>query len=142
MMKKVLVVILLAVMIGGGFAYYLFNKVVVKAEESDTVLASAFQVGVFTNPDNAKRVADRHNGIIITEGNLHRVYVAILVDKEAINTLKKYYQEIGLNYYLKEISVSREFSKAIRDDEILIRNSKGETYSTINSDILRIYKEM
>lgn len=142
MMKKVLIVSMIAVMIGGGFAYYLFNKVVVKAEESDTVIASAFQVGVFTNYDNAKRVADRNNGLIITEDNLYRVYVAVLVDKEAINTLKKYYQEIGLNYYLKEISVSREFSKAISDDEILIRNSKGETFSTINSEILKIYKEM
>ena len=84
-MKKVLIIILGAILIGGGLAYIVFNKIVFKEEDTvNTKVVNAFQIGVFSNYDNALKVADRNNGVVIMDDDLYRVYVAILSDKEAI----------------------------------------------------------
>ena len=91
MMKKGIIIILIAVMLGGGFAYYLFNNIVVKEKDTDKTMVNAFQVGAFTSYDNAVRVAERDNGIVVKDEDIFRVYVAILYDKEAVNKLEDYY---------------------------------------------------
>lgn len=142
-MKKVLIIILGAILIGGGLAYIVFNKIVFKEEDTvNTKVVNAFQIGVFSNYDNALKVADRNNGVVIMDDDLYRVYVAILSDKEAIKKVSSYYEKIGLNYYLKEINVKKEFIREIKDDEELIKRSSSDTYSTINLDVLNKYKEM
>ena len=142
MMKKGIIIILIAVMLGGGFAYYLFNNIVVKEKDIDKTMVNAFQVGAFTSYDNAVRVAERDNGILVKDENIFRVYVAILYDKEAVNKLGDYYNKIGLNYYLKPIYVSNSFIEEIKDNEELLKVSSTETYVTINSDVLSKYEEM
>ncbi len=142
-MKKVLLIILGAILIGGGLAYFMFNKVVLKEDNIEGMKSvNAFQIGVYSNYDNALKIAERNNGIVITDDNLFRVYVAILSDKEAIKKVGNYYEKIGLNYYLKEINVSKDFVKEIKDDEELIKRSSSETYNTINLDVLNKYREM
>lgn len=142
MMKKGIIIILIAVMLGGGFAYYLFNNIVVKEKDTDKTMVNAFQVGAFTSYDNAVRVAERDNGIVVKDEDIFRVYVAILYDKEAVNKLGDYYNKIGLNYYLKPIYVSNSFIEEIKDNEELLKVSSTETYVTINSDVLSKYEEM
>ncbi len=142
-MKRYLIIILLAILIGGGIAYFVFNKVVFKDDEilsSSSVMA--FQVGVFSNYSNALKVANKNNGIVVLDNDLYRVYVAILNDKEAINKVSEYYKRIGLNYYLKEINVKKDFIIDIKDNEELIKKSDEETYTTINLDVLRKYQEL
>ncbi|HIS18951.1 MAG TPA: hypothetical protein IAC02_10135 [Candidatus Coprovivens excrementavium] len=141
-MKKGIIIILIAVMLGGGFAYYLFNNIVVKEKDTDKTMVNAFQVGAFTSYDNAVRVAERDNGIVVKDEDIFRVYVAILYDKEAVNKLGDYYNKIGLNYYLKPIYVSNSFIEEIKDNEELLKVSSTETYVTINSDVLSKYEEM
>lgn len=140
--KKVLIVILSAIMIGGGAAFYLFNKVVVKAEGSDVTLVNAFQIGAFTNYDNAQRIAIRNNGIVVNDDDIYRVYVAVLSDRDAIDKLKKYYEEIGLNYYLKEIAVNSSYIENIKYEEELLKRSSSDTYVTINREMLQKYEEL
>ncbi len=142
MMKKGIIIILIAVMLGGGFAYYLFNNIVVKEKDTDKTMVNAFQVGAFTSYDNAVRVAERDNGIVVKDEDIFRVYVAILYDKEAVNKLGDYYNKIGLNYYLRPIYVSNSFIEEIKDNEELLKVSSTETYVTINSDVLSKYEEM
>lgn len=142
MMKKGIIIILIAVMLGGGFAYYLFNNIVVKEKDTDKTMVNAFQVGAFTSYDNAIRVAERDNGIVVKDEDIFRVYVAILYDKEAVNKLGDYYNKIGLNYYLRPIYVSNSFIEEIKDNEELLKVSSTETYVTINSDVLSKYEEM
>lgn len=140
-MKKYLVIILSAIAIGGGIAYHIFNIKVVKEDDTYS-LVKAFQVGAFTNHDNALRVALRNNGIVVDDNDIYRVYVAILEDDLAIEKLSNYYQEIGLNYYLKEISVSNEFYNTLESSEELLVKSSSDTYNAINMSILSKYEEM
>lgn len=142
-MKKMIIVVLVAIMLGGGIAYYLFNNVILKSDDiTKEKVVNAFQVGAFTNYDNALRVAQRDNGLVVFDEDIYRVYVAILYDDEAILKLSAYYESIGLEYYLKPIYVSEEFVKEIKDNEELLKVSSSDTYVTINSDVLSKFEEM
>lgn len=142
-MKKMIIVVLVAIMLGGGIAYYLFNNVILKSDDiTKEKVVNAFQVGAFTNYDNALRVAQRDNGLVVFDEDIYRVYVAILNDDEAILKLSAYYESIGLEYYLKPIYVSEEFVKEIKDNEELLKVSSSDTYVTINSDVLSKFEEM
>lgn len=142
-MKKTLIVILVAILLGGGSACYLFTKVVVRDDgKVNETMVNAFQIGAFTNYENAVRVADRNNGVVVLDGDIYRVYVAVLNDQEAIQILKKYYAEIGLTYYLKEISVSKSYIDNIKDVQELLKKSSSDTYVVLNNEMLRIFKEM
>lgn len=142
-MKKVLVVIACACLVGGFLAYFIFNKIVIKdSGVENTKIVNAFQVGAFTNYDNALRVADRNNGIVVNEEKIYRVYVAILYDEDAVEKLSNYYQDIGLNYYLRKISVSSDFVDSISTSEELLIRSNSDTYTAINTSVLSKYEEM
>ncbi len=140
-MKKTLIIILCAISLGGGIAFYLFNKVVI-AKVEDEITVNAFQIGAFTNYDNALKVADRNNGIVVNDHDIYRVYVAILNDTEAIDKLKNYYEEIGLNYYLKKIPVDSNYIESIKNAQELLKKSSTDTYVVLNSEMLQKYKEM
>lgn len=141
-MKKVLIIILCALMIGGGIAWFLFNKIVLEDDVLSNDEVTAFQVGVFSNYENAIRVAERNNGIVVSDSDLFRVYVAILYDDEAISKMMNYYDNIGLNYYLKKIRVSSDFIESISSSEELLLKSSSDTYSVINLSVLEQYKEL
>lgn len=140
-MKKVLIIILCALLIGGGIAWFLFNKIVLEDDVLSNDEVTAFQVGVFSNYENAIRVAERNNGIVVSDSDLFRVYVAILYDDEAISKMMNYYDNIGLNYYLKKINVSSDFIESISSSEELLLKSSSDTYSVINLSVLEQYKE-
>lgn len=127
---------------GGGIAWFLFNKIVLEDDVLSNDEATAFQVGVFTNYENAIRVAERNNGIVVSDSDLFRVYVAILYDDEAISKMMNYYDNIGLNYYLKKIRVSSDFIESISSSEELLLKSSSDTYSVINLSVLEQYKEL
>lgn len=142
-MKKVLLFGLFALLIGGGLSFYFLKDKIKKGENTDIEYskAQAFQVGVFSNHDNASRVALRNNGIVVNDGDVYRVYVALLTDEEVVKKLESYYKEIGLNYYLKDITVNNKFTESIDAYERLLLKSSSETYGAINLDILHKYQE-
>lgn len=142
-MKKVLLFSLFALAIGGGLSLYFLKDKIGKGGSNDIeyTKAQAFQVGVFSNYDNASRVALRNNGVVINDGDVYRVYVALLTDDEVIKKLESYYKEIGLNYYLKDITVNNKFTDSINSYEKMLLKSSTETYGTINLDILHKYQE-
>ena len=88
------------------------------------------------------KVADRNNGIVVDEDGIYRVYVSILSDKVAVDKMKKYYDGIGLNYYLREIEVSESFLDSIDVHEKLLLDSNSDVYNVINLDVLSIYEEL
>lgn len=141
-MKKVLIIVLCALLLGGGIALFLFNKIVFSADVGLKDEVTAFQIGVFSNYDNAVRVAERNNGIVVSDSDLYRVYVAILYDEVAIKKMIDYYDEIGLNYYLKKINVNSDFVDSISVSEELLIKSSSDTYSVINLKVLEQYEEM
>lgn len=141
-MKKILIVFLVALALGGGIAFYIFNKIVIEGDDKGvSVSVKAFQIGAFSNYDNAFRVAERNNGIVVSDEDIFRVYVAILGNEKAITKLGSYYDSIGLNYYLKNVNVSKDFYSSIKDTEELLINGSSDTYNIINTSVLERYEE-
>ena len=139
-MKRRLIIVLVALVIGGGIAYFMFSREY--ENNSNRVMVKAFQVGVFTNYDNALKVADRNNGIVVSDDNLYRVYVSILSSQEAVDKMREYYDSIGLHYYLRDIEVDDEFLNNIKNTEELLIISNSDTYNIINLNVLNKYEEL
>ena len=116
-MKKTLIIILIAIISGivMGFMFYQrfeINEVVFAKQDYS---AKAVQVGVFSKLDNALSIKDLYDGIIVNDENLYRVYINIIKDQEVLSIMKEYYNELGINYYLKDIEISKEFNDILDD---------------------------
>lgn len=127
-------------MLGGGISYYFFTRKYV-VDDNELMSVKAFQIGAFTNYDNALRVAERNNGIVVSEEEIFRVYVAILSSQDAVDIMRKYYDSIGLNYYLRDIMVDSKFLDSLKDSEKLLISSDTEVYKVINLSVLNKYEE-
>ena len=140
-MKKFLLFAFVAILIGGGFALYIFKDQVVATDTTETTV-SAFQIGVYKNYDNAYKVAVRNNGIVIKEEDLYRVYIALVNKRDSISLLSNYYESIGLSFYLKEITVKKEFIDYMNRYEEMLISSSSDQYKEINLNILNKYVEI
>lgn len=137
-MKKMLIVVFLAILFGGVCSFMIF-RTLVKADNAYEKFV-AFQIGVYTDYDNAVKVADRNNGIVVEDGYF-RVYVTFLRNEESILKMEKYFSEIGLNYYKKEILIDKKFGDDIYTYEDMILKSSSDTFNTINKEILKVFED-
>lgn len=142
-MKKTLIIILIAIISGivMGFIFYQrfeINEVVIAKQDYS---AKAVQVGVFSKLENALSIKDLYDGIIVNDENLYRVYINIIKDQEVLNIMKEYYNELGINYYLKDIEISKEFNDILDDYEIILKNQDISNYSLTINSILKEYSK-
>ena len=142
-MKKTLIIILIAIISGivMGFIFYQrfeINEVVFAKQDYS---AKAVQVGVFSKLDNALSIKDLYDGIIVNDENLYSVYINIIKDQEVLSIMKEYYNELGINYYLKDIEISKEFNDILDDYEIILKNQDISNYSLTINSILKEYSK-
>jgi len=142
-MKRILWVSFIAILVGGFFAFFMFDGGVSNSVSisSSSYNAKAFQIGVFSRIDNANRVAELNKGIVVTDGDLYRVYIAILNDNDAISYLSNYYRSVGINYYVRDIKVSSEFLDEIEEKQDKIKECNESNCSNIALSILNRYEE-
>lgn len=139
-MKKTILAILLATIIGFTFGFFFLKKLNTETITEVSNIKSqvyAFQIGVYKNKDNAIREANNNKGIVILDNDIYRVYVALLKDQVLINNLKSYYDSIGVNYYLKAINVSSKTDNIIDNYETLLNNCDSSNYSIILDSMLK-----
>lgn len=139
-MKKTILTIVLAILIGFTFGFFFLKKFTPKTIAEVSNIKSqvyAFQIGVYKNKDNATKNATTNNSIVVEDNNLYRVYIALLKDQTLIDNLKKYYDSIGLNYYLKAINVSDSTENIINNYELLLNNCDSSNYDMILSSMLK-----
>lgn len=139
-MKKTILTIVLAILIGFTFGFFFLKKFTPKTITEVSNIKSqvyAFQIGVYKNKDNATKNATTNNSIVVEDNNLYRVYIALLKDQTLIDNLKKYYDSIGLNYYLKAINVLDSTENIINNYELLLNNCDSSNYDMILSSMLK-----
>ena len=139
-MKKTILTIVLAILIGFTFGFFFLKKFTPKTITEVSNIKSqvyAFQIGVYKNKDNAAKNATTNNSIVVEDNNLYRVYIALLKDQTLIDNLKKYYDSIGLNYYIKSIIVSYNTENIINNYELLLNNCDSSNYDMILSSMLK-----
>lgn len=136
-MKKTLLTILGAILVGFGLGLFFFKKFDTNIEALATSVKSiyAVQVGVYKNIDNAKDVANKMGGIVVLDNDYYRVYIDIIKDKEILNSREEYYKNNNINYYLKIINPSKEFIAKLDDYEIILKNT------SISADKIKVVRE-
>ena len=133
-MKQKIIVILLAILIGFSLSYYIFNK----DKITTTKYLNAMQVGAFTNYENAKKCAERNQGIVVKDNNIYRVYISIISDESLLTKLENYYKDQNIKYYLKKIKVNEDTYKYINKQEQNIKTI--ESYEDIRYKLLLQYQ--
>ena len=146
MMKKFLITVLLAIIIGGIFGFLAFKKV--SSTNPDNVLPTileekvyAIQAGVFTSYDNALTLANEYSGIIIPDSDKYRVYLAISSGANSLSLIKNYYNQLGVSYYIKEITTTDSFINSLNQYESLLSATTSDNYGPIITNILKEYEK-
>jgi len=140
-MNKKILLSLFSIIVGVIFTFYYLNKENIYAKEE--YLVYAFQVGAFNNIDNANKLQETlPSSIIVNKENLNKVYVAIYKDTDIVNKMIVYFENKGINIYLKSIKVDKNFYKELNNYEELINKSTDESiYNKVNQSILNLYLE-
>lgn len=139
-MKKTLMMIILAVIVGFSFGYLFlrkFNNEVITEVSSIKSQCYAFQVGVYRNKENAIKAAQDNKGIVVLDNDLYRVYIALLKDEGLIDRLKSYYDTKNVNYYLKAINISNKTSSILDNYEIILKKTDADNYEAIIENMLK-----
>ncbi len=134
-MKKIIVCLLFSASIGillGIYSFKLFNKDISVTSVNNVY---AIQVGAFDEISNANKLASKYGAIVVSDNNKYRVYVAIVSD--TLNKVEKYFDDLGIPYYVRSISVSNSFYNYLKEYE---KNIDNDIENTIK-DILKKYME-
>ena len=143
-MKKYIITILIAIVVGAVLGIYSFNKF--KEEDIRPVFnitknqAYAIQIGVFDTYENASKLAEKYGGLVILDNEKYRVYISIVND--TLNLMKSYYDQKGIAYYIRTIDVSQEFIDKLNNYETVLKVIDKEEYDSIIKNILKDYKEL
>ncbi len=134
-MKKIILCLLFSASVGillGIYSFKLFNKDISVTSINNVY---AIQVGAFDEISNANKLASKHGAIVVSDSNKYRVYVAIVSD--TLNKVEKYFDDLGIPYYVRSISVSNSFYEYLKEYE---KNMDNDIENTIK-DILKKYME-
>ncbi len=139
-LKKYMKLLAFAIFIGGLIAYFFYKDInrEVKATIKKEEIITLFQTGVFKDQNNALNFANTYPSAYIYENEgYYRVIIAATYEKEATVKLESIYKSEGIEYYLKEIRVSKNFIDKIKSyEKIIIKSEKKEIINTINNSIL------
>ncbi len=143
--KKVAIAVGCALLLGIGFGIFFFKDASQDIKEAlgTEAMVYAFQVGVYTNKENAIVEAKKYeSGKVILDEELYRVYIAMVKSEEARDKLKQYYDEQNIEYYVKKINVKGDFLNMLNKYEDLLLASNQEVYTYINKEILANYSDV
>lgn len=134
--------ILLAVIVGCTCAFYLFKNVESKTIIEPKYNAVAIQIGVFKDAENAETMSKTYGGAVFETDDLYRVYYSILNKDENIEFMTEYLTDKGINYFLKDIRIDDETLNEMREYEMMMTKTNGESKLAINEELLNKYKEV
>ena len=142
-MKKYIKILFISTIIGGVLAFLFYkdiNEEVIAISKKEEVV-TLFQVGVFKDYNNALEFSNTFaSSIIYNDNEYYRVIIAISYNEDTKNKLKVYYFNKNINYYLKEVRVSKSLiNKIINYESIILKTEKDEVIDTINSSILKLF---
>lgn len=107
---------------------------------SDVKNVKAFQVGVYTNEENARREAELKKGIVVHENEYYYVYVAILAEQINIEKMSNYLNQNNIYYYIKDITVKEEFKQELFAFENMMFTTTSEVaFLQLNTKILESF---
>lgn len=134
--KKKIMIILLAITIGGVLAFFTLSRIERKNKTENVITLTVLQTGVFSDYENAVEQKESMNNAIILEDNgLYRVIVGASTNESGLSKIEKILESQKIHYYKKELTVlesdSEQFSKynlllekANSEESVLLLNQK------------------
>lgn len=134
--KKKIIIILLAITIGGVLAFFTLSRIEGKNKTENVITLTVLQTGVFSDYENAVEQKESMNNAIILEDNgLYRVIVGASTNESGLSKIEKILESQKIHYYKKELTVlesdSEQFSKynlllekANSEESVLLLNQK------------------
>lgn len=132
--------VVLACLIGCISAFIIYKRIEVDTFIKDTNNVVAIQLGVFNDPEKAEAMEQNLGGHTFKEGDLYRVYYAILNKDDNIKFMTEYLDKHGISYYLKATRVDEEALKDSLEFESVMLKTKDASKLDINEQILKIYE--
>ncbi|MDE6284544.1 MAG: hypothetical protein K2M17_02265, partial [Bacilli bacterium] len=127
-MKTYLKVVIGAVIIGGIMAFFFYQdiqKEVIAITKTEDIVY-VFQAGVFKSLENAQNKQQEYAASgILKDNDLYRVIIAVTRDNK--EKLEHYFQEQGIDFYIKEISRERVFLEKLQNFDHVIEKSTKES---------------
>ena len=143
-MKKIVLSISLAILLGSTFALIFYTRISNKEKMVSSVIDNkgyAIQIGVFENIENAYKLSELYNGIVVADNNKYRVYTAIVMDNKTLSLLKNYFNNKRVSYYVKQIDIPEKLVQTIRESETLLSATSENNYEPIIKNILKEYEK-
>lgn len=142
-MKKYLKILLFSVAIGGLLAYLLYRDInkEVRAISKKEEVVTIFQTGVFKDYNNALEFSKTFaSSIIYQDNDYYRVIIALTYHEDVKTKLEVIYTNKEINYYLKEVRVSKNLIEKIsKFENIILKSDKEEVIDNVNNSILKLF---
>lgn len=149
MIKKYIVPIMLALVVGLLFGRFVLNqydfegKIIPVINNSKT--AYFIQQGVYSSKESMEsNVSGFPYYIYMINNDKYYVYIGITFLEENLDKIKGYYKDKGYNTYVKEININNDKFITVLEqyDSLLKESSDSEVIGTVCSQVLNKYEEL
>lgn len=102
----------------------------------------AFQIGAYKTLENATKISDLYDGIVIKEEEHFTVYVAILSNQINIDRMINHLNELNVYYFLKKIETPYLYKDELyKYEELMKKTTSDVAYLKLIQQSLKKYKE-
>jgi len=142
-MKNNIKIFLIALVLGMLVSYIYCTKfdntILTKAIESKVTY---FYIGSYNNELEAENKSSRlKNSLIYNDNGIYKVIIGVYKNKDSIELMTSYFNDLGITFYKSELKINNEFIKTLSTYEALIKTNTKDNYYNINSYILKSFNE-
>jgi len=143
-MKKAIEVIILALIIGIAFSYFIFKNYELKQVSKEFTKVYFVQQGVYSNYSNmVKNTSKLEEYTYEKKENKYYVYVCFTMNKSNIPIIEKYFKSLNYSTYIKEEKITDlRFINVLNEYDYLMTMIKNEeTIKNICKQLVKKYDE-
>lgn len=146
LMKKTMLLAVIFVVLGAVCGNYLYKKAPDTVSVFQTNQTFYFlQEGIYSSKDiMQENVGDLTNKLVVLEDNKYYVYVGITMDQDNANKIKKIYENMGYQIYIKKMTLdNEEFASNVSQFDLLVQESDtDEDILTVEEVVLANYEQI
>ena len=146
LMKKTMLLAVIFVVLWAVCGNYLYKKAPDTVSVFQTNQTFYFlQEGIYSSKDiMQENVGDLMNKLVVLEDNKYYVYVGITMDQDNANKIKKIYENMGYQIYIKKMTLdNEEFASNVSQFDLLVQESDtDEDVLTVEEVVLANYEQI